>query len=1054
MKKKNFILKRGGTWRKTLCMLCLLGCAVSVFAQKRVSGTVVDAGGEAIIGANVVEKGTTNGIITDADGKFSLDVSANAILKISFIGYVTQEITVGSQSTLQITLREDLQALEEVVVVGYGTRVKGALTGSIAKTDSKVFETRPIVGVVDALQGAMPGVTVIRGTNRPGYDQMEIQIRGYSSMSGARPLILIDGIAGNLNLLNPNDIENITVLKDAAASIYGARASDGVILVTTKKGKTGKPQLSYSGNYGIKTPHFIKEMVPTYDMIDLYQEGKANMGLPLASQEVINKIKSGNAEPTPNVGWMGGVEALDGFYGDHDWNEMTIGTGKQQNHDVTISGGGENSTYLFSGGFNRDEGFFKIGDQSISDRFNLSANNSFKNMFNRLNVDTRIQFDSRRTNEASGTDNVLDQLPKHWRFLPMYNPAGNFYMWEGWAGPANILTNGGRRYISNDRFTFNAKADLKIIESLKLIGQYGVSIAQNETVTENRSMTYYNWDNSVRRIDNSPNSAVYAPDYNRYSSYTAYLEYNRALREKHNINIMVGAAHEESYSHSKSITGRNLLSNDLFTLNLSDKTDIRYLTANTYASDWALTSWFGRLGYNYDMRYLIDFTLRADGSSKFAPDKRWSAVFPAVSAAWNLGEESFVKNANLFDNLKLRLSWGQSGNQELSFGNYDYIPLISLNNSAYPFGEPGVNATGATATIASQERTWETVTTWNAGIDFAVLQSRLSGSFEVYLKKNSDMLVRQDLPALLGGSAPTQNIGELETKGFDLMLGWNDKINDFRYGISFILSDSKNKLVELRGNDTKAEGLITAREGYSLYSYFGYKSDGIIQTDAQLAEYKKLGGTVPVRIDKGDIMYRDIDGDGKITAFGDDGNSGDLVYLGNRLPRYTYSSTIDLSYKNVDFNLFLQSVGKREVVRTGDFAAPFWNFFYQPLAYFHGRTWTADRPDAEFPRVTMGSQGWDDIRNWNYRYSDAPHRLINAAYLRVKLITLAYRLPQSFCSKIKLQSVRIYASGQDMFTFAKGTWGGSFDPEEGWSRTDANTYPFTNTLSFGIDVKF
>jgi outer membrane receptor protein involved in Fe transport len=285
----------------------------------------------------------------------------------------------------------------------------------------------------------------------------------------------------------------------------------------------------------------------------------------------------------------------------------------------------------------------------------------------------------------------------------------------------------------------------------------------------------------------------YSLSYNRYSSYTSYLDYTKSFAAKHHINVMAGVSHEEYASESGNMSGKDLLSNDIFTLNLSNKTDIKYLSANTYASDWALTSYFGRLGYNYDMRYLIDLTLRADGSSKFAPDKRWSAVFPAIQAAWNLGNESFVRDADLFDNLKLRLSWGQSGNQELSFGNYDYIPLISINNAVYDFGNPGVNFPGATATIASADRTWETITTYNAGLDFALLHSKLSGSLDVYLKKNTDMLVRQDLPALFGGSTPTQNIGELETKGFDLMLGWRDKENDFSYGSSFILSDSKNK---------------------------------------------------------------------------------------------------------------------------------------------------------------------------------------------------------------------------------------------------------------------
>jgi TonB-linked SusC/RagA family outer membrane protein len=1028
--------------------------SIAGVADKTVSGTVKDSNGQPIAGAVVQIKSTSTGVTTGEDGRFSLSVPDNATLTVSLIGYRTKEIVVGTQTTIDIVLEESAELLDELVVVGYGTRVKGALTGSVATTDSKVFETRPVVDAVNALQGAMPGVTVIRGSTRPGYDQISIQVRGYSSMSGAKPLVLLDGIAGDLNLINPNDIENVTVLKDAAASIYGARASDGVILVTTKQGKAGKIQVSYSGNFGVKIPSFLKKMAPTYNMIDMYQESKINMGLPLASDEVVAKIKARSTEVTPG-GWLQGYEAFPGHYSDFDHNKEILGNGTEQGHNLSISGGSGNSVYLLSVGFNRDGGIFNYGIDHRSDRFNVALNHNLKNMFNnRLNVDTRIQFDDRRLQEPTYAGTVFDQLPKWWRFLPTYTPEGNYYMWEGFGNLVAMLEEAGNSYRAKDRITINTKAELKIIEGLKFVGQYGVRLSFDETNTENRTFTMHDWNDNIRRSDNNPNSANYSSESGRYSSYTGYLEYTKSLAQKHNINLMVGASHEENDAKSRNITGRNLLSNDIFTINLADKTDIKYLSANTYASDWALNSWFGRLGYNYDMRYLVDFMLRADGSSKFSPSKRWSAVFPAVQVAWNIGNEGFLRNLELFDNLKLRLSWGKSGNQELSFGNYDYIPLININSSVYDFGSPGVNFPGATATIASQERTWETITNYNAGIDFGILQSRLSGSFDVYIKRNSDMLVRQDLPDLLGGSAPTQNIGELETKGFDLSLGWRDKVNDFSYGISFILSDSKNKLLELKGNDTKAEGLVTAREGYSLYSYFGYRSEGIIKTEAQLEEYKKLGGNVPARIGLGDMMYSDIDGDGKITAFGDDGQSGDLVYVGNRLPRYTYSSNIDLSYRNLDLNIFLQGVGKRNVVRTGDFQSPFQARWYPPMEYFYGRTWTAERPDAEFPRILQGSQGWDTERNWDYRYSDAPHRLIDVSYLRIKFITLAYRLPQSWCNAIKMQSIRVYASGQDLFTFSKGTWGGSYDPEEGWQETGNTTYPFTKIISFGIDVKF
>ncbi|MDR1747258.1 MAG: TonB-dependent receptor [Tannerella sp.] len=1053
--QKQIHLKKKDTWRKLLCLLCILSVGtLTAFGQKRVNGTVTDAKGEPVIGANVVEKGSANGSITDMDGKFTLTVKENAVLQISFVGFVTQEIVVGNQSRLDITLQEDTQALEEVVVVGYGTRVKGALTGSIAKADSKVFEKRPIVNAVNALQGTMPGVTVIRGSSRPGFDQSEIQVRGYSSIAGAKPLVLIDGIAGDLNMINPGDIDNVTVLKDAAASIYGARASDGVILVTTKKGTSGKPKLTYSGNFGVKKPHFLKEVTTTSQLIDMYNESMINMGLSPASQDVVDKIKANSQQVDP-VTWYEGFGNFPAHYGYVDWTSAIVGNATRQNHDVSLSGGGDNNTYLFSARYNRDGGHFKFGDPAHSDQYNLAANNSFRNIFGRLNIDTRLQYDSRRTDEPTMTDTALAWLWRVMRFNPIYTPGGHFYLWQGNVGVANYLENGGKRQIMNDALIFNAKGDLQIIDGLKLIGQYGVRLTHNRDKAENRTIEWYDWNDVMFRQDNIPNSASYATGYNRYSSYTAYLEYNKSFAQKHNVSLMAGASHEENNAESSTLSASDFLSNDLFTFNLSNKTDIKYLSAVTDASDWALTSFFGRLGYNYDMKYLIDFTLRADGSSKFASGKRWSALFPAVQAAWNLGNETFVRNTNLFDNLKLRLSIGQSGNQELSFGNYDYISRININNSVYDFGTPGVNFPGATATIASQDRTWETITTYNTGIDFSVLNSKLSGSFDVYIKKNSNMLVAQDLPALFGGSAPTQNIGELETKGFDLTLGWRDKVKDFSYGVSFMLSDSKNKLVKLLGNDTKATGLVYAREGYSLYSYFGYVSDGIIQDEAQLAEYKKLGGNVPARIGIGDMMYRDVDGDGKITAFGDDGNSGDLVYLGNRLPRYTYSSNIDLSYKNVDLSIFLQGVGKRNVMRDGDFATPFYYFWFQPMAYFYEKTWTPERSNAEFPRMVQGSRGWDDIRDWNYlTASDASFRLMSTAYMRVKLLTLAYRLPQSFCRNVKLQNARIYLSGEDIFTFAKGTWEGSYDPEEGWQRSDEQTYPFSKTFSIGIDITF
>ena len=1035
---------------------------------RRLVGRVTDVSREGIVGVSISVKGTGIGTVSDTEGNFSIPIpETGGTLSINYIGYIPQEIRITNQSSVNVTMEEDIKALDEVVVIGYGTRVKGALTGSVSKSDSKIFETRPIADPLSALQGALPGVTVIRGSARPGYDQVSVQIRGYSSAGGfnqggnvfqPKPLILIDGIAGDLNLINPADILDITVLKDAAASIYGARASDGVILVTTKKGKSGKPALSYSTNVGLKIPHFLKEMSPTYEVIDMFQEAMYNVGLPMASQEVVNKIKSRNAPPEPTGSWLYGYETFPAFYQDYDHTNDIIGSAWMQNHNMSLSGGSENMTYLFSAGYNRDEGVYQYGPKEHTDRYNIRLNNEFKNIFNRLDLETRIQYDIRKTNEPLQVDNVIQTLQRFWRFHPVYNREGNFYRWQSFTNPFFMLAEGGTRERDHDRFTFNAKANLRIIDDLKLVTQYGINMTGFEQRQQAPSAEAYDWNNNVNFILNNPNNAYVGSTYSRYSNYTAYLEYNKDIA-KHQVNLMTGAAHEEYDTRNHNMTGYNFASNELFTMNLADRTRLDFFNIGGTASDWALTSFFGRVGYNFSRRYLVDFTLRADGSSKFAPGKRWSALFPAVSAGWNLSEENFIRSLNRFDQLKLRLSWGKSGNQELAFGNYDYISLINFANNAYVFGTGDIGVPGATATIASEARTWETILTYNAGLDFAFLNSKLYGTADVFIKRNSDMLVAQELPAALGGAAPTQNIGELETKGFDLTVGWRDKKGDFKYGISFMLSDNTNKLVSLKGSDTKAEGLVFAREGYSLYSYFGYDAVGIIQTEEQLAEYKKLGGTVPAQLGLGDMMYRDIDGDGKITAFGDDGNSGDLIYLGNRLPRYTYSSNLDLSYKNFDFSIFLQGVGKRNAVRVGNFYAPFTEVWWQPLAYFHEKTWTAERPDAEHPRIIPGSQGFNEVRNWNYRYSNSSHRLLSTAYMRVKLMTLAYNVPQTWCSKMSVGSLRLYVSGQDLFTFAKGTWGGAYDPEDGWL-SDVNpggsdiTYPFCKVISFGLDIKF
>ena len=924
-----------------------------IISQSNIQGKVVDTNGEPLPGITVAIKGTSEGTVTDMDGNFILPaVPSVATLVFSFVGMKTQEIEFEGQMSINVRMEEDAIGIEEVVAIGYGTKVKGELTGSISKVDNQTFEARSITNTMNALQGALPGVTITRGSGRPGNENYSLQIRGASSISGSKSLILIDGVPGDLNLINPNDIAELTVLKDAAASIYGARAADGVILVTTKKGEKGAPSVMYSGNYGIKKPQFLKKMANTLQYAEMYDEGMRNVGLPGVSDEVFAKIKA-NAEPDP-VGWLIYLENFPGFYGSHSWNDAVFGTGVQQMHNLSISGGGDNNSYLFSTGYQRNEGVFKHGENH-SDRYNLRMNYDFKPS-SKINIETRTSFESQVTVEPTALGGILYFVHQQASYVPVYNPLGQLYKYQGgFRNPIQYLEEAGANTTNSYRLSTNIKGDLQVFSDLKLVGQVGVNLDFNDGKITNPTFAQYKWDGTIFDYVNVPNRAVFSNSKNLYQNYTAYLDYNKAISDKHRVNVMAGASREMSEYERQSITGYNFASNEIFTLNLADRTKTEYANFTGGETDWALQSYYGRFSYSFDRKYLIDFSTRMDGSSKFAKNKRWSALFPSVAVAWRLSEDNFIKSLNVFNDLKARLSWGKSGNQELSFGNYDYISLISISGN-YPMGVPNVGLPGATSSIASQNRTWETIETKNVGIDFAFLSSKLTGSFDYYVKNNKNMLVNDQLPATLGGSAPTQNIGKLKTRGWDFSLGWNDRIGEFKYSVFAIISDSKNKLIELKGNDSYSEGLVFAREGYSLNSYFGYQFDGIIQNAEQLAAYKRLEN-VPAKLDVGDVMFRDIDGDGKITAFGDPekGTQGDMVYLGNLRPRYTYSSNINLSYKRFDLEILLQGVGKREGIRTGEFSYPLSVVWEQPLLYYVDKNWTPENTDARYPRIILKS---------------------------------------------------------------------------------------------------
>lgn len=1016
---------------------------------RRVSGVVSDgSSGDPLPGVTVNVEGMVIGASTNAKGEFSLTVPGpDAVLIFSFIGFLTQKITVNDQDNIAVRMIRTDTKLDEVVVVGYGTRTKGAITGAISTVKSDVFENRPLKNSFDALQGTIPGLTITRASGQPGITTYGLQIRGNSSINGNAPLILIDGIPGDINTINTNDIAEVTVLKDAAAAIYGARAADGVILVITKQGRKGPPRVSYTGNIGIKQPAYLRKMQNTLQFAEFMDEGLRNAGINGFPQGVFDKIKA-NAPPDPSGGWNYGVTNYPGFYGYTDWNKVIYKSASQHFHNVSVSGGSENSNYLVSLGYNRDNGILRYGENK-SDGYNLRINYGFR-LSKKLTVETRTYFDNRAVVTPTLLGSALTNVTRQFPYQPVYNTVGQFYGYQGYENPAQYLAEGGNNLSNLSRFGTNLKIDYKLLPGLKLTGQVAVRMDYQNSSGVNRTITRYNYEGGIQDIRNTPNSAFYSNDKTLNKLYQVYVDYNKQFGKDHNINLTAGASLEQTRREGQTTNGYNFIGNEIFTLNLADRTKAAYANFTGYLNNQALGSYFGRLSYSFKNKIILDLTARADGSSKFAADKRWSAVFPSAALAYNLSEENFVKRLNTFDLLKLRASYGKMGNQEITgLGLYDYIPLISVGGN-YPLGAPNAGLTGANANPASADRTWETIENKNIGIDIAVLRSRLTFSFDYFNKNNNDMLVDIAVPAVFGATPPSINQGKLVNKGFEASLTWKDQINDFRYSISVQLSDSRNKLVELKNSDNFQEGLNRTRQGYPIYSYFGYVYDGIIRTQEQLDAYKKLQG-IPSRIAIGDVMYKDVDGDGKLTAFGDrsKGLSGDMVYLGDLTPRYTYSSNITLGYKQFDLQVFLQGVGKRKVIYEGAISTPN-AFFWPSLAYYSGKTWSPERPDAPYPRYLPGSVGYDDIRSYNYRASSMT--LQNVAYLRFKVITLGYNLPASLLSRIRMKSVRVFFSGQDLITISKGTLGGNFDPEDGYR--NEGTYPFNKVYSLGLNINF
>jgi TonB-linked SusC/RagA family outer membrane protein len=1035
----------------------LLLASAPAYGQQ-VTGKITDADNSVPLpGVSILVKGTNTGSTTDADGKFSVAVPdiQKTVLVFSFIGYTTLEIPVNGQTEINLSMSPDITQLEEVVVVGYGEKKRANLTGAVGSVGSEALESRPITNTMAALQGVLPGLTIQRASGQPGNEDFSFNVRGVSSMNGTNaPLLLVDGVAvENLNLLNPADIESISVLKDAQASIYGARAASGVILVTTKKGKKGAPAITYSTNVAISKLAGMMDTPNNYQFALMDNEANIHNGsAPMYTPDLLERVRTGDPNPIPHPvygssGWML-------FFTDTDWRKAVFENGFQHKHTMTFSGGGENSTYYLSGTYADQRGVIKYGDDN-NKRYNLRLNYDY-DFSKRLRLESKITLENQNRTDIGGAGSAgvmyetIFGMPNH----PVYTQSGEKYFAQGgWGNAVAQAKEAATATFDTRNVNTNFKLIYTVADGLKLNLQSGINYRSIDNKDIGKPHPLYTWDESsiaYYSIANPEQSWVsQRHENNVYRNFQGYLQYGKVLNDKHEIDIMGGASHEENDLEWITAGRSNFPTDEVWALGVGQDNMIN----DGGGTHWAIRSVFSRLSYAFNSKYMLEANLRYDGSSQFDQDTRWG-FFPGVSVGWRLSEENFIRDLGLFDNLKLRASYGETGNLT-AIPELDYYQLINLGRTwpdpkayPYPFGEGQQSQSAYLAGMVSPDRTWETLATTNAGLDVTVLSSKLDFSFDYFVKRNIDMLIQVAYPSLLGAKPPTTNAGEMMTWGFETSLGWKDRIGDFQYSARVMLSDAKNEMTNLGGQDTYVLGLNgpanynNAREGYSLNTYFAYQFDGLIRTQEELDTYKLLGG-VPLDIGIGDAKFKDLNGDGKISLYSDTpGQDGDVVNAGNTFPRYTYGVNIEVKWKNFDLGIFLQGVGKRTLFRVGEYSMPWSDWWRQPPAYYYGKTWNEDRPDAEYPRLSHGN-----IRNWNYQASTLQE--VDASYLRLKNLQIGYTLPQKLISKVSVSSARVYFSGFDLWEMhnVKGGW----DPE---SSTTGFNYPFQRLYSFGLDITF
>lgn len=1064
-----------------MMVLIIMLAFSQVFAQggKTIKGKVVDNTNMSLPGVSVSVKGTTSGTITSADGTYSLLVPANGkTLVFSFVGMKSSEVAIGSQTNINVTMAEESIGLDEVVAVGYGTQKKASLSGSVSQVKGdEVLKGKASTNVASALQGTIPGLTITRTSSRPGNEDTKITLRGGISVNQTDPMIVVDGVEAyqwELSQINPNDIETVSVLKDAAAAIYGTKAGAGVILITTKRGKEGEIKVTYSGSshaniignrfpvadgqtWGKMLVHATEN--DAYALLD--KDGKPQYNWWMWPEDVWRKMANGEGYEGVITGSWRKLDPSSS----NDQFDAVYGTTWGQSHNLTFSGGTDKLKMMTSLGYANDRSLVDVVYDGQK-KYNFRTNADYK-VNDWMKTEFNVSYDKRTV--STPTQGIGNGVQDFYLF-PLYNPYGQFYDTFGNNNLLAKLIEGGRKNDTEELLRFGEKLTLnldKLTKGLSVNGSANVRIRKHWLVERQAKVTMWDWSGEKATANGLPDYTRTSGSINSQTSdanawvkntyedvffqtYNAFANYNREFAG-HNIGVMAGMTAEKSHYQRLYGYRKGMSVNELDDINLGDATTAE---ATGGSNEDGLVSYLTRLNYDYKGIYLLEGQFRRDGSSRFYANNRW-ANFGGVSGGVRLSELPRIKDLNIFSNLKLRASYGETGSQT-GIGNYDYISGISSGTTI--FGYTGAKfPTSWVSSMTSNDRTWERVATTNYAVDFAVLRNRLSGTFELYKRENKGMLISMTYPQTLGTSAPKTNNGNFTAKGWELELNWNDKIGeDFSYRVGLSLADARTEVNKYNGGIAIGNGInnrVGANqfiEGKPLNALYVYKTDGYLQTADEVAAYytaitQKTGGLQPVQgtsnqLTPGCVKKVDLSGDGRITT-------DDLYFYGDANPHYTFGINLGLNYKNFDFTMFVQGVGQQYLVREGQLSSPWFSGWTNQNAIFWGNTWTEDNTNAKYPIMSRnGSRN-----NWNYKqYNDI--NVSSIWYARAKSVVLGYTLPKTLVHRASIDNLRVYMSADNLFEFSNVKDG--FDPESKAATGQGNVDVYARTISFGIDLTF